>query len=189
MTTKELLNLSQKELLNMTEKELRKVVSTLRSTARKRYERIEKADIYSESAVALWKSSEGGSVFPTVKGMETIQLLNEFKRYKTFLISKTSTVRGARKSQKNKADIVKDITGVDLTSDSLIKFYSIYDSAKNSTVGGVLDYKKIMSYVAEIYDLHPDWSEEKILKTVEVNLVKAYENENTPLAIYPSLSM
>ena len=189
MITKELLNLSQKELLNMTEKELRKVVSTLRSTARKRYERIEKADIYSESAVALWKSSEGGSVFPTVKGMETIQLINEFKRYKAFLISKTSTVRGARKSQKAKQKVIKDITDIDMNADDMRKFYSIYDEAKQSGVGGILNYRQVMDTVAEVYDENPDWSSSKILDEVEKRLVQAYEEENSPRAIYPSRSM
>lgn len=182
--------MGQRELQKLTESELKQAVSTLRSVARKRYERIIDSDIYSESVEALRKRAVGyDSVLPTIKGMDKTQLFNEFKRYKSFLLSKTSTVRGAKKSQKAKAKVIKDITGVDMSADDMRKFYSIYDEAKQSGVGGILNYRQVMDTVAEVYYENPDWSRDKILEEVEKRLVQAYEDENSPRAIYPSRTM
>lgn len=190
MTSMNIALMGQRELQKLTESELKQAVSTLRSVARKRYERIIDSDIYSESVEALRKRAVGyDSVLPTIKGMDKTQLFNEFKRYKSFLLSKTSTVRGAKKSQKAKAKVIKDITGVDMSADDMRKFYSIYDEAKQSGVGGILNYRQVMDTVAEVYDENPDWSRDKILEEVEKRLVQAYEDENSPRAIYPSRTM
>lgn len=190
MTTMDIALMGQRELQKLTEKELKRAVSTLRSSSRKRYERLIDSEIYSESVEALRKSSIGyDSVLPTIKGMDKTQLYNEFKRYKNFLLSKTSTVRGAKKSQKAKQKVIKEITGVDLDSDDMRKFYSIYDEAKQSGVGGILNYRQVMDTVAEVYDENPEWTRDKILDEVEKRLITAYEEENSPQAIYPSRTM
>lgn len=190
MVTMDIVLMGQKELQKLTESELRQAVSTLRSTARKRYERLVDSDIYSESVEALRKSAVGyDSVLPTIKEMDKTQLFNEFKKYKSFLLSKTSTVRGAKKSQKAKIKVIKDITGVDMSADDMRKFYLIYDEAKQSGVGGILNYKQVMDTVAEVYDENPNWSRDKILDEVEKRLIMAYEEENSPRAIYPSRTM
>ena len=190
MNTMSIVNMNQRELQNLTEKELRQAVTTLRSTARKRHERLVDKEVYSESAEALRKSARGyDTIFPTIRGMDETQLLNEFKRYKGFLVSKTSTLRGAKKSQKAKQDVIKDITGVDMSADEMQRFYTIYDEAKTSSVGGILDYRKVMDTVAEVYDDHPEWTDSDILKEAEKRLIQAYEQENTPTAIYPSRTM
>lgn len=190
MTSMNIALMGQRELQKLTESELRQAVSTLRNTARKRYERLIDSDIYSESVEALRKSAVGyDSVLPTIKGMDKTQLFNEFKRYKSFLSSKTSTARGAKKSQKAKLKVIKDITGVDMNADDMRKFYSIYDEAKQSGVGGILNYRQVMDTVAKVYDENPDWSRDKILDEVEKRLIMAYEEENSPRAIYPSRTM
>lgn len=190
MTTMDIVLMGQRELQKLTEKELRQAVSTLRSSSRKRYERLIDSEIYSESVEALRKSAIGyDSVLPTIKGMDKTQLYNEFKRYKNFLLSKTSTVRGSKKSRKAKQKVIKDITGVDVDADDMRKFYSIYDEAKQSGVGGILNYRQVMNTVAEVYDENPDWTKDKILDEVEKRLVTAYEKENSPRAIYPSRTM
>lgn len=190
MTSMNIALMGQRELQKLTESELRQAVSTLRNTTRKRYERLIDSDIYSESVEALRKSAVGyDSVLPTIKGMDKTQLFNEFKRYKSFLSSKTSTARGAKKSQKAKLKVIKDITGVDMNADDMRKFYSIYDEAKQSGVGGILNYRQVMDTVAQVYDENPDWSRDKILDEVERRLIMAYEEENSPRAIYPSRTM
>lgn len=191
MTTQQLLNFTQRQLEKATEKELRKVVSTLRSTSRKRYERLENSGVYSPSAEALKAGGYNNFdyVLPSVAGMDKITLINEYKRYKAFLSSKTSTVSGARKSAKKKHDTIADITGVKLSDEDTTEVLLLYDEAKKSGVGGVLNYKKVMETTAEVYDEHPDWTKEKILSEVKDRLIKAYEDENSPKAIYPSKSM
>lgn len=191
MTTQQLLNFTQRQLEKATEKELREVVSNLRSTSRKRYERIEKSGVYSEAVKALkdraYKNFD--YVLPTVAGMDKITLINEYKRYKAFLSSKTSTLSGARKSNKTKRETVSDITGVELSDEDTVEVLQLYDEAKKSNVGGVLDYKKVMNTTEEVYKEHPYWSENEILSEVESRLIKAYEKEHSPKAIYPSKSM
>jgi len=191
MTTQQLLNFTQRQLEKATEKELRKVVSTLRSTSRKRLNRIEESGLYSEAVKALkdraYKSFD--YVLPTVAGMDKITLINEYKRYKAFLSSKTSTLAGARKSTKAKQETVSDITGVNLSNEDVVEVLELYDEAKKSNVGGVLNYKKVMETTEEVYKEHPEWTKDKILSEVEDRLIKAYEDENSPKAIYPSKAM
>lgn len=102
-TLDEILNMSQRDLMKMTDKEIRKVISSQRSIARKRLERLEAKEEYTPSLSDLMRS--GG--IPTVKGMDKISLINEYKRYRKFLGAVTSTVTGAKKVRQNAVENLK----------------------------------------------------------------------------------
>ena len=187
MTTQQILNLTQRELERMTEKELRRAVSTLRSTSRKRYERIVEADVYSQSAIALHRSSGSGGVFPTVKNMDSITLLNEHKRYKQFLTSKTSTVTGARKTTNKTKNLVEDLSGgKDFTDEEITEIFLMADELKNE-MNVLQSSTDRISAISEVYD--PDLSKEEIIKRAREKMVEMYENENPTIGefgLYPS---
>ena len=102
-TLNEVLNMTQSDLKNMSKSELSKAVSSMRSVARKRVERMEKQEIYSPAYSGLQRS--GG--IPSVKGMSEQQLRNEYKRYKDFITAKTSTVTTAKQYEKTTIENVK----------------------------------------------------------------------------------
>lgn len=186
MKTENLLNYTQRQLERMTEKELRKTVSTLRSTSRKRYERIVEADVYSQSAIALWKASGGGDIFPTIKGMDSTSLINEYKRYKQFIKSKTSTVTGARKSEKQSKKLIKDISGgKEFTDEETTEIFLMADELKNE-INVLQSSTDRISAISEVYN--PNLSKEEILQKAREKMVEQYEEQNptSPLAIYPS---
>lgn len=198
MTTEQILQMNIKQLEKLSSQELRQSVSTLRSTSRKRYERVVESDLYSPSVEALRKSAKE-NIFSTVKGMTDEQLINEFKRYRQFLKAPTSTVGGARKSNKKLREETQKATGVDFDTDELLHYYSLVDQARKTEVGGVLDYRTIKEVTEEVFNKHKDKRKEtkeenkrfnrSVLKEIEKRLQDIYEEENTPSAIYPSRSI
>lgn len=187
MTTQQILNLTQKEIERMTEKELRKAVSVLRSTSRKRYERIVEADVYSQSAIALHRSSGSGGVFPTVKGMDTITLLNEHIRYKQFLMSKTSTVGGARKTKNKTKNLIEDLSGgKEFTDEEITEIFLMADELKNE-MNVLQSSTDRISAISEVYN--PDLSKDEIMTRAREKMVEIYENDNPTIGefgLYPS---
>lgn len=187
MTTQQILNLTQRELERMTEKELRQAVSVLRSTSRKRYERLVEADVYSQSAIALHRSSGSGGVFPTVKNMDTITLLNEQKRYKQFLTSKTSTVKGARKTQNKTKNLIEDLSGgKEFTDEEITEIFLMADELKNE-MNVLQSSTDRISAISEVYD--PELSKEEIMTRAREKMVEIYENDNPTIGefgLYPS---
>lgn len=187
MTTQQILNLTQRELERMTEKELRQAVSALRSTSRKRYERLVEADVYSQSAIALHRSSGSGGVFPTVKNMDTITLLNEQKRYKQFLTSKTSTVKGARKTQNKTKNLIEDLSGgKEFTDEEITEIFLMADELKNE-MNVLQSSTDRISAISEVYA--PDLSKDEIMTRAREKMVEIYENDNPTIGefgLYPS---
>lgn len=191
LITDELLRMNQRELSSLTEKELRQVVSTVRSTARKRYERLAERDIYSPAMRAFREGARGDSVIPTIRGMDITQLRNEFKRYKQFLTAKSSTVKGAKEIKSKLQNAIEDVTGVRMTQDKAEEFIKIYDQAKWSEVGLNVNYRQVMNTVEEIYETNPEWDSDKIIKVAERRLIEEYERENptTQYGIHPSRAL
>lgn len=179
-TTQQVLDFTQRDLMKLTESELRAAVSTLRSTARKRYERIIEAEVQSPALKALWQGVTGDSPFPSVRGMDKGRLQTELMRYKGFLTAKTSTVKGAREYEKKSREAVKDVTGREFSTDEIKRFWDLYESAKDSTIGGMFNYKKVMEVTAEIYDESADTgaSNSEIMDAIEKRLQEEYEREN-----------
>lgn len=198
MTTEQILQMNIKQLEKLTTQELRQSVSTLRSTSRKRYERVLESDLYSPSVESLRKSATQ-EIFTPLRELADEQLINEFKRYRQFLKAPTSTVGGARKSNKKLREETQKATGVDFDTDELLHYYSLVDQARKTEVGGVLDYRIIKEVTEEVYNRRKDKRKEtkeenkrfnrSVLKEIEKRLQDIYEEENTPSAIYPSKSI
>lgn len=183
----------------MTPQELRKNVSVLRSTSRKRYERVVKSDLYSPSVESLRKSATQ-EIFTPVRGLTDEQLINEFKRYRQFLKNPTSTVKGSRLANEKLREETKKAVGVDFggdfSTDEMLHYYSLVDQAEKTDVGGVLNYRIVKEVVEEVFtekiDKRKETKEENkrfnrsVLKEVEKRLQEEYEKENLPRAIYPS---
>ncbi len=98
MTTKDLLNLDPDAINRMSRKELAKVVSQMAATANKRLQRLSETDIgqlspaYTRTQSRAYTTAKGGR-FGT-KGKTLNQLRNEYKAAKSFLESKTGSVKG-----------------------------------------------------------------------------------------------
>ena len=194
-TTKELLNLTQKDLMNMTERELRKAVSTLRSTSRKRYERLTKADLFKGGSKAAKELNRGGGL-PPVKTLKTrAELVNEYKRYKKFLKSKTSTVGGARDHREKLRKALKKGAGVELETDTIfdndeqLEIYSdILDDLEDSNLYEQY-YKKYMETLTKTIEKNPDLTNEEIKEKVEKQVTEWYEamkRDNGDYGVYTS---
>lgn len=198
MTTEQILQMNIKQLEKLTPKELRESVSTLRSTSRKRYERVVENDLYSPAVKSLRKSAKE-DIFATVRGMTDEQLVNEFKRYRQFLKAPTSTVVGTKKANKKLRKETQKATGVDFDTDEMLHYYSLVDQARTTEVGGVVDYHIIKEVTEEVFKKHKVKRKEtkkenkrfnrSVLKEIEKRLQEVYDEENTPSAVYPSKSI
>ena len=176
MKTEEALKLNPRQIAKMSERELRKVVSTIRSTARKRYERLAKEGFYTKPMKTFSKGSpDESTVLPEVRHMDIIRLRNEYKRYKQFLQSKTSTVKGARKAEVRARSFVEDVSGRrDFTESEIAE---ILDMAKDLSltdeIGHIMSSTDKVTAVAEYYN--PKQSREEILQNAKQKVVDAYE--------------
>lgn len=202
MNTKKAMGYTLKQLEKIDERELRQAVSTLRSTSRKRYERLTDTELYSPAMDKLVKRSDGGEIFEPIRKMDRTQLENEYKRYRQFLKAGTSTVGGARKANtKLKEETIEATGGSFEDADEMLHYYSMVDQAIDTEVGGVLNYRQVKDVVAQVMDLpkfkgKSQGTKEKnkrlnkrILKEVKKRLQKIYEDENQPRAVYPSKSI
>ena len=88
----DLINISPETLNKMTAKELKSVVQIMVSAGNKRIRRLEQTE-RGTNAPAYQKYLERGTKFST-KGKNLNELRNEYKNIKSFLSSKTSTVKG-----------------------------------------------------------------------------------------------
>lgn len=193
MKTQTVLNYTIKDVERLSDKELRQAVSTVRSTARKRYERLVDAEISSPAMRGIMtKSPDTDSVFPTVRGMDTTTLRNELQRYKMFINAPTSTKPGAIAYNKKQKDIITEMVGDDMTPEEVTEYWEIYEDMKQTGVGGVLNYKKVMDVVGDVYEERRKPHNRKkrtkraIKSEVKKRLEKIYENENVPSKVYPS---
>jgi len=195
MKTNALLNLTQKELQSLTDKELRKAVSTLRSTSRKRYERLVKAEVFKGGSRAAKELDRGGGL-PPVKSLETrAQLINEYKRYKKFLKNKTSTVTGAREHKETLRKALKKGAGMEMESgtifdnDTQLEIYSdILDDLEDNSLYE-LYYSKYMETLAQTIEQNPNKTNAEIKEMVDNRITAWYEKmkrDNGDYGVYTS---
>lgn len=193
MKTQTVLDYTIKDVERLSDRELRQAVSTVRSTARKRYERLVDAEISSPAMRGIMtKSPDSELIFPTVKGMDTTTLRNELQRYKTFISAPTSTKPGAIAYNKRQKDIITEVVGDDMTPEEITEYWEIYEDMKQTGVGGVLNYKKVMDVVGDVYEERRKPNNRKkrtkraIKNEVKKRLDKIYEDENVPSKVYTS---
>lgn len=178
MKTKDLLNLSPKKITSLSEKDLRKVVSTLRSTARKRYERLAEKGFYTIPMKTLSsKSPSEADVLPEVKTLDVVSLRNEYKRYNQFLNAKTSTVSGARKAEKQARDFINDLAGHEnFTDEEMNEIYKMAgDMSLTDEISKIVSSVDKVSSVVEFYS--PNKSKKEILKNAKRKVKQIYEHK------------
>ena len=176
MNTKQALNLNPRTISKMSEKELRKVISTLRSTARKRYERLSQQGFYNLPMKTFSKNSPNKKqVLPTVKGMDKITLRNEYKRYARFLNAKTSTIEGAKKSERQSKEFIESISGRnDFTDSEMNEIFSMADRLNlTDEISHIMSSSDKVTAVIEEY--HPNRSREEILEKARERVQERYE--------------
>lgn len=191
LTTEQALKISPHFLRNATEKQLSKIVSTIRSTARKRYERIVESEIYSPAAIALVRTSKGEKdILPSVKGMDKTQLLNEYKRLKQFLNMQTSTVTGAKRTKEHVRTRTGEIVGRELTDTEVTEMWRIIDQLqKEDAIGmsrthGDTNGLEVAEYVGKLITSNKDLSHEDIIQMAREKAQRLYEKKIMELMPY-----
>lgn len=122
MSVQDILNIDNKIFNSLTESDLRKVVGRLVSAGNKRLRTFERNDTKSPAAGQVMRS---GGVFST-KGKDLNALRAEYTRAKSFLKSKTGTVKQWNKVKQDTIDSMKK-QGVELTKDQFDTVFKIYD--------------------------------------------------------------
>ncbi len=178
LITSDLMKLSLSDLNDLNDAALRKIVSTMRSTARKRYERLQDEGL--ENMVKTYFKKGAASeenLLPTVKGMDRVTLINEFQRYRRFLSAKSSTVRSARKVLQQQKEFIREVSDREMDTDDMLRFFALYEGAKKTGVGGVLNYRVVEYYTEKIFQDNKDKSNKEILDDIEKRLKEVYEKE------------
>lgn len=121
---KQYMNLSAKEVASMTEKEMRAAVRSFQKVVSARMSRLTKGEYQSQAARYM---AERGKI--STKGKDLNQLRAEFKRAKTFLQAKTSTVTGVKQVM---AEYTKGLqaAGVSVTKGQAAQIFSAIDKIK-----------------------------------------------------------
>lgn len=134
-TYKEYLDLPPETVSKLTRDELRSVVARLNKVESKRLKNLEKYGYNYQSVRGLM---ETGGKTKASKDMTRQQLMHEYKRAKSFLLSETSTVKGAREFIGG----IKDQLGAEYepSPDEVKRAYELLDKYKES--GAVGFYKK-----------------------------------------------
>ena len=196
MNTQQLLNLSLRDVNKMTDAQLRQATSILRSTGRKRYERLIEQDIYSPAVESMRKSAKGGtSVFPTVKGMDRSQLMNEFRRQKQFIEFKTSTVSGAKRVKAEMRERAKEDLGHEFTDKELTSIWGIVNDLKENLGSSVLaksgdtNGREFERVVSDVMRENPDLSDKDIKEEAERRIDEIYQQQQQANSIYTSQFM
>ena len=195
MTTKQIMNLTQRDLEKMTDAELRKAVSTLRSTARKRAERVKKAGLFKKGSPAVKELDRGGGLRPVATLKERSEIINEWKRYRKFLKAKTSTVKGARVYREQLRAGLKKGAGLENQTDTIFDndeqleiFADILDDLEESNIYE-LYYTKYMETLARAIEKIPDKSKDEIVSMVKERVDNWYEElkrENGDYGVHTS---
>ena len=166
-----IMKLNQREIEKMSRKELARVVSDLRSVARKRIERMEKSEVYSPAYTSIIAS--GG--IPSIKGLDVTQLRNELKRYRGFIGMKTSTVKGAKTYQRKLKNNFEKMVGRTLTSDEMRYYSGLLDDLRDEGLATAKNYKQVLNYIDEYANDNPELGSEELKQHVREVLKDEYE--------------
>lgn len=166
-----IMKLNQRQIEKMSRQELARVVSDLRSVARKRIERMEKSEVYSPAYSGIIAS--GG--IPTVKGMDLTQLKNEFKRYKHFIELKTSTVKGAKRYYEKSVKNFERLMGRGFTTDQIKYFFGLLDDLRDDGLATEKNYNSVLNYMVDYVEENPDATDNEIINHAREEVVKEYE--------------
>lgn len=132
---KDYLELTPRQVSKLRTDELRAMVARMNKVEKKRLANLEK---YGYNSAAMRGIEDTGGVTKASRSMSRQELLHEYKRAKAFLLSETSTVKGAKQFVQG----VSQMAGADreLTPEEISRLYSILDKYKES--GAIGFYKK-----------------------------------------------
>lgn len=135
VTYKDFLNMSPSAVNKLTKDELRSVVARLNKVESKRINNLNK---YGYNSAAVRALEDTGGKTKASKDMTRQELLHEYKRAKAFLLSETSTIKGAEKFYQG----IQSMVGADreLSASEVSRLYNILDKYKES--GAIGFYKK-----------------------------------------------
>ena len=125
MKISDILNMDLEKFNAMDAADLKAVTNRLVSAANKRLRRIEASGTPSPAYRSVMKS---GGVFST-QGKDLNALRAEYVRLKNFYESKTSTVRGAKKTQKENLEALRK-KGVNATQEQADEMFRLYERLK-----------------------------------------------------------
>lgn len=159
ITLTEAMNLKPRQVRKIfgDRRELSKVVSTMRSVARKRYEREERMGVSSNASWDLKKTvkkSNGtarttkADLFPDVRKLSLKELQAEYMKYKQYISDDTSTSKGLDKF----FDEVKNNLGIgdyNLTQKQMSDLLEIWNRVKDNSVMRE-DWEKYRECIADI---------------------------------------
>lgn len=120
----QLSSLPPKQLQSFKRAELAKVITRLSSAANKRIKRLQKSGVPSSALRTIQNSGKF-----TVAGKNKQQLMEEYKRVKSFLGAETSTVTGAKKVRANVIEGARR-KGVEISEQDYDKFFRLYEELK-----------------------------------------------------------
>lgn len=105
------------EMKKTLDTEVKKEFSKLASIAKKRYQRLEKANLYSPAVEGLKKKTDTKTLFRST-GKDTQQLAKDMILLKEFVSSETSTVTGAKNFKKQSEEVLglKNVSPVTLST-------------------------------------------------------------------------
>ena len=123
---KQYMDMTAKEVASMTEKEMRAAVRSMQKVVGARMLRLEKGCYQSQAARYM---AERGKI--STKGKDLNQLRAEFKRAKTFLQARTSTVTGVKRVMSEYAQGLQD-AGISVTKGQAAQIFQAIDRIKAS---------------------------------------------------------
>ena len=121
---KQYMSMTAKEVASMTEKEMRAAVRSMQKVVGARMSRLEKGGYQSQAARYM---EERGKI--STKGKDLNQLRAEFKKARTFLQARTSTVTGVKKVMGEYAKGLQD-AGISVTKGQAAQIFQAIDKIK-----------------------------------------------------------
>lgn len=171
MKISDILNMDLEKFNAMDAADLKAVTNRLVSAANKRIQRIEASGTPSPAYRSVMKS---GGVFST-QGKDLNALRAEYVRLKNFYENKTSTVRGAKKSQKENLEALRK-KGVNATQEQADEMFSLYERLKE--LDKSVEMKTIKySVLSDIQkELASNKDPDSIIQTMRERVSEIYES-------------
>lgn len=176
---KDYINMSPSELMKKDKKELAKIVTIMDSAANKRLKRLRKAGFDDTQAIQAHRGMFSNLDKFSVKGASIGQLRKQFISVRSFLGSKTSTVAGSRKVEKE----LKKRLGIkgELTKEKKSKLWRAYNrfteqyGGDPSTKQKMYDSTQIQQSIINMIDNGE--SDEDILNNLDEYMREQYEQQ------------
>jgi len=132
MTISDIMGIDLETFNKMGEKDLRAITSRLVSASNKRIRRLEKNNVSSPAYRSLGSDKRFSTKLPsgTSKQQRVNKLKQEFARARSFLSSKTSTMKGYNQYQQQIIDDIEQTTGQKLQKGEISKVYEILHKAQ-----------------------------------------------------------